>query len=86
MMGYFDKGKKTKREQFLAEKNQVVPWARFCALVEPRIRKPVRQAVARHCRLSACFASTVFNNAATSRTPGPRRRFTIRSRCACSLA
>jgi hypothetical protein len=28
MTGYFDKGKKTKREQFLAEMNQVVTWKR----------------------------------------------------------
>ena len=26
MIGYFPKGKKTRREQFLAEMNQVVPW------------------------------------------------------------
>ena len=35
MTGYFDKGKKTKREKFLAEMDQVVPWARLCALIEP---------------------------------------------------
>ncbi len=35
MTGYFDKGKKTRREQFLAEMDQVVPWARLCALIEP---------------------------------------------------
>lgn len=39
MTGYFDKGKKTKREQFLAEMGQVVPWARLCALIEPRYPK-----------------------------------------------
>jgi IS5 family transposase len=39
MTGYFDKGKKTKRERFLAEMNQVVPWARLCALIEPRYPK-----------------------------------------------
>src|ERR1700719_1096774 len=35
MTGYFDKGKKTKREQLLAEMEQVLPWARLCALIEP---------------------------------------------------
>ena len=35
MTGYFDKGKKTRRELFLAEMEQVVPWARLCALIEP---------------------------------------------------
>lgn len=40
MTGYFDKGKKTKREQFLAEMEQVVPWARLYALIEPHYPKP----------------------------------------------
>ena len=35
MTGYFDKGKKTKREQFLAEMDQVMPWTRLLALIEP---------------------------------------------------
>ena len=39
MTGYFDKGKKTKREQFLSEMDQVVPWARLCALIEPHYPK-----------------------------------------------
>lgn len=39
MTGYFDKGKKTKREQFLSEMEQVVPWARLYALIEPHYPK-----------------------------------------------
>jgi transposase, IS5 family len=39
MTGYFDKGKKTKREQFLAEMNEVVPWTRLLALIEPHYPK-----------------------------------------------
>jgi IS5 family transposase len=39
MMGYFDKGMKIKRETFLAEMDQVVPWARLCALIEPHYPK-----------------------------------------------
>jgi IS5 family transposase len=39
MTGYFDKGKKTKREQFLAEMEQVVPWRRLYALIEPHYPK-----------------------------------------------
>ena len=39
MTGYFDKGKKTRRELFLAEMEQVVPWARLCALIEPSYPK-----------------------------------------------
>jgi IS5 family transposase len=40
MTGYFDKGKVTKRERFLAEMEQVVPWARLYALIEPHYPKP----------------------------------------------
>jgi len=39
MTGYFDKGKKTKREQFLAEMDQVMPWTRLLALIEPHYPK-----------------------------------------------
>ena len=39
MTGYFDKGKKTKREQFLAEMDQVMPWVRLRALIEPHYPK-----------------------------------------------
>src|SRR5436190_2320325 len=35
MSGFFDKGKKTRRERFLGEMEQVVPWARLCAVIEP---------------------------------------------------
>lgn len=39
IIGYFDKGKRTRREQFLAEMEQVVPWDRLMALVEPHYPK-----------------------------------------------
>ena len=39
MTGYFDKGKKTRRERFLAEMEQLVPWGRLCALIEPHYPK-----------------------------------------------
>jgi transposase, IS5 family len=39
MTGYFDKGKKTRRERFLAEMERVVPWARLCSLIEPHYPK-----------------------------------------------
>jgi len=39
MTGYFDKGKKTKRERFLAEMDQVLPWGRLFALIEPHYPK-----------------------------------------------
>lgn len=39
MTGYFDKGKKTRRERFLLEMEQVVPWARLHAVIEPHYPK-----------------------------------------------
>jgi len=39
MTGYCDKGKKTRREAFLAEMEQVVPWSRLLALIEPHYTK-----------------------------------------------
>jgi transposase, IS5 family len=39
MTGYFDKGKKTRREQFLSEMDRAVPWARLYALIEPHYPK-----------------------------------------------
>ena len=42
MTGYFDKGKQTRRERFLAEMEAVVPWARLCALIEPKYPKGSR--------------------------------------------
>ncbi len=39
MTGYFDKGKTTRREKFLAEMERAVPWSRLCALVEPHYPK-----------------------------------------------
>ena len=39
MTGYFDKGKTTRRERFLAEMERVVPWARFQGLIEPSYPK-----------------------------------------------
>ena len=39
MTGYFDKGKKTRREVFLAEMEQVLPWSRLLALIEPHYPK-----------------------------------------------
>ena len=39
MTGYFNKGKQTKREKFLAEMERVVPWARLMALIEPHYPK-----------------------------------------------
>lgn len=39
MTGYFDKGKKTKRGRFLAEMDQVLPWRRLFAQIEPHYPK-----------------------------------------------
>ena len=39
-MAWNAKGKITRREQFLAEMDAVIPWARLLALIEPRYPKP----------------------------------------------
>ena len=39
MTGFFDKGKTTRREKFLAEMESAVPWSRLCALIEPHYPK-----------------------------------------------
>jgi IS5 family transposase len=39
MTGYFDKGKTTRREKFLAEMERTVPWSRLCGLIEPHYPK-----------------------------------------------
>ena len=39
MTGYFDKGKKTRREIFLGEMEATMPWSRLCALIEPHYPK-----------------------------------------------
>lgn len=39
MTGHFDQGKNPRREAFLAEIEQVVPWQRLCAVIEPHYPK-----------------------------------------------
>ena len=41
-LAFANKKKTTRREQFLAEMEQVVPWVRLCALVQPRYPKGER--------------------------------------------
>lgn len=42
MTGYFDEGKRTRREKFLAEKERAVPRPRLCSLIEPYYAKENR--------------------------------------------
>jgi transposase, IS5 family len=44
------KKKVTRREQFLAEMDEVVPWGRMLALIAPHYPKVGPRAVARRCR------------------------------------
>jgi transposase, IS5 family len=39
MTGYYDKGKKSRREVFLTEMERALPWARLYALIEPHYPK-----------------------------------------------
>jgi IS5 family transposase len=49
-LAWSEKKRVTRREQFLAEMNAVVPWAELVALVAPITPRPAR--VGRRCRWS----------------------------------
>jgi len=51
------KKKVTRREQFLAEMDAVVPWTRLLALIAPHYPKAGRRAGARQCRSRPCCGS-----------------------------
>lgn len=78
MTSCFDKGKKTRREQFLAEMEQVVPWGRLCALIEPHYPEGNPAGGAHRCRWSGCFASIVCSSGTTCPTLVPKKLSTIR--------
>jgi hypothetical protein len=42
MTGFERYAKKTRRAMFLEEMEQVVPWGKLCALIEPHYPKPGR--------------------------------------------
>ncbi len=90
MTGYLNKGTRTRREQFLAEMDQVVPWARLGAPIEPRY--PTAGAGARptlpHGRLlcklreHAASAGQGYEQGARRNIPGTQRSI---ARCAQNL-
>ena len=41
-LAWTQKGKRTRRERFLAEMDQVIPWRRLIGLIEPHYKKPGR--------------------------------------------
>ena len=41
-LAYANKKKQTRREKFLAEMDQVIPWSDLCALIEPHYPKPTK--------------------------------------------
>ncbi|EAQ96134.2 hypothetical protein KT71_18751 [Congregibacter litoralis KT71] len=41
-LAYSQKKKQTRREKFLTEMNQVIPWDDLCALIEPHYPKPTK--------------------------------------------
>jgi hypothetical protein len=93
MTGYFDKGrgKRTRREQFLAEMDQVVPWARLCGPIEPHYPKaspaggrpplPLMR-LRRKVREHAASAGHGHENGARRSIPGTQRSI---ARCALNL-
>src|SRR6267154_5051268 len=82
MNGFERYTKKTRRQVFLEEMEQVVPWREVCALIEPVYPKPGNGrppvGVERMLRIYFC------NHGSTCRTRQWKRRFTIRGRCAVS--
>ena len=86
MTGYFDKGKKTKREQFLAEMDQVVPWARLCALIEPPYPKASPAGGRPPLPLERMLRIYCLQQWYDLSDPGAEERSMTRSRCAGSRA
>jgi len=59
--GFERRRKVTRREKFLAEMDQVVPWAQLCADVEPFYPRGRRAWGVRRWGWSGCCASTSFS-------------------------
>jgi hypothetical protein len=84
MTGFERYKRKTGREIFLEEMEQVVPWRELCALVEPHYPKPGkgRPPVGVERMLRIYFLQQWFN----CRTRGWKRRCTTRRGCGSSWA
>ena len=76
MTGFERYTKKTRRAVFLEEMEQVVPWAKLCALIEPHYPKPGngRPPV----EWSGCCGFTFCSSGSTCRTRRWKRRCTTR--------
>src|SRR3984957_20689085 len=79
MNGFERYTKKTRREVFLEEMDQVVPWREVCALIEPHYPKPGngRPPVGVERMLRIYFLQQWFNLS----DPGWKKRSMIRRRC-----
>jgi hypothetical protein len=78
--------KPARRDVFLAEMDQVVPWAELCAVIAPHYPKgpePVLAAVA-GLGWSGCCASTFCGIGMRSRIRRSKKHCTTRPRCAGS--
>ena len=76
MTGFERYTKKTKRAAFLEEMEQVVPWAKLCALIEPYYPKAGTDA--RRLGWSGCCGFTFCSNGSICRIRRWRRRYTTR--------
>ena len=74
------KTKVTRRAQFLAEMEAVVPWARLLAVIEPHYPKAVQGRRRTRCR--GCCASTSCSSGSTCPIRRWKTRSTTASRCA----
>ena len=68
MTGFERYAKKTRREAFLEEMNQVVPWGELCALIEPHY--PKAGADGRPSEWNGCCGFIFCSSGSTCRTLG----------------
>ena len=84
LTGFEKYGKTTRRAQFLADMERIIPWPEMSAAVETVYPKSARTADGRRFRWSGCCGSTSCSSGSTCRTRRLRKRSTTRWRCAAS--
>src|SRR5437763_2729963 len=82
MTGFERYTKKTRRAMFLEEMEQVVPWTKLCALIEPYYPKPGNGGVRKN--WSRCCGFIFCSSGSTWRIRRWKKRCTTRRRCASS--
>ena len=86
LTGFEKYGKTTRRAQFLADMDKIIPWPELRRRCRRYIRRSARTVGGRRFRWSGCCGSTSCSCGSTCRTRRLRKRSTTRSRCAPSSA